>query len=135
MQVSKITAILEQENWTAVDAPDEFQAIVDRFTEFDTSSNGFPTAAVTVFRTDASEQAVNQLPEAVTVEAPASDESARALEADKVDSAVKDKVIIVLCLVFGLPLVLITYKGRSAVVRTFFKDILVLVFAQFTSSK
>ncbi|XP_024389299.1 vacuolar protein sorting-associated protein 54, chloroplastic [Physcomitrium patens] len=91
IRVSKITAILEQENWTAVDAPDEFQAIVDRFTEFDTSSNGFPTAAVTVFRTDASEQAVNQLPEAVTVEAPASDESARALEADKVDSAVKDK--------------------------------------------
>lgn len=39
------------------------------------------------------------------------DESVCVLEVDKVDSVVKDKVIIVFCLVFGFLFVLIIYKG------------------------
>jgi vacuolar protein sorting-associated protein 54 len=36
--MSKLAAVLEQETWVAVDAPDEFQAIVDSLTS--TESNG-----------------------------------------------------------------------------------------------
>jgi hypothetical protein len=38
LQMSKLAAVLEQETWVAVDAPDEFQAIVDSLTS--TESNG-----------------------------------------------------------------------------------------------
>lgn len=95
-QVTKITAVLEQESWIAVDAPDEFQAIVDRFTSFDTSSNGFPTSADTVVRPDSIEQAVSQHPQAATVETTGADESARVQQTDEAVSGVKDKVSAVL---------------------------------------
>jgi hypothetical protein len=36
--MSKLAAVLEQETWVAVDAPDEFQVIVDSLTS--TESNG-----------------------------------------------------------------------------------------------
>lgn len=95
LQVSKITAVLEQETWVAVDAPDEFQAIVDRFTHFDTSGNGFPTTvADTVVRADPIDQAVGQHPEAVTVESTVSHESIS--QTDEVVSGAKDKVSAVL---------------------------------------
>eukprot|EP00249_Psilotum_nudum_P023375 c28850_g1_i1 orf=396-3701(+) len=38
-RMSKITAVLEQETWVAVDAPDEFQAIVNCFAFTESSSN------------------------------------------------------------------------------------------------
>ncbi|CAM6025253.1 unnamed protein product, partial [Sphagnum balticum] len=38
LRMSKLAAVLEQETWVAVDAPDEFQAIVDSLTS--TESNG-----------------------------------------------------------------------------------------------
>ncbi|KAG0623694.1 hypothetical protein M758_3G194100 [Ceratodon purpureus] len=87
IRVSKITAVLEQETWVAVDAPDEFQAIVDRFTHFDTSGNGFPTTvADTVVRADPVDQALSQHPEVVSAEATVS-------QTDEVVSGAKDKTI------------------------------------------
>ena len=95
LQVAKITAVLEQETWVAVDAPDEFQAIVDRFTHFDTSGNGFPTTvADTVVRADSIDQAVSQHPEAVAAEATVPIESIS--QTDEVVSGAKDKVSAVL---------------------------------------
>ena len=94
MQVAKITAVLEQETWVAVDAPDEFQAIVDRFTHFDTSGNGFPTTADTVVRADSIDQAVSQHPETVTAEAMVTHESIP--QTDEVASGAKDKVSAIL---------------------------------------
>lgn len=90
IRVAKITAVLEQETWVAVDAPDEFQAIVDRFTHFDMSGNGFPTTvADTVVRADSIDQAVSQHPEAVAAEATVPIESIS--QTDEVVSGAKDK--------------------------------------------
>jgi len=96
LQVTKITAVLEQESWIAVDAPDEFQAIVDKFTNFDTSGNGFATSVDTIVRPDSIEQAVSQHPQAATVETTGSDESAHVQHTDDIVSVVKDKVCAVL---------------------------------------
>ena len=40
VQMSKITAVLDQETWVSVDPPDEFQAIVDTFTHEQVVNNG-----------------------------------------------------------------------------------------------
>lgn len=85
--------MLEQESWVAVDAPDEFQAIVDRFTEFETSGNGFTTSSDTVVRPDLIGQAVHQDPQATTPETTGSDEINRAQQGDETASVVKEKVI------------------------------------------
>lgn len=92
LQVTKITAVLEQESWIAVDAPDEFQAIVDRFTYFDTTGNGFAATADTVVRPDSIEQAVSQHPQAATAETTGSDDRAQLQQTDEAVSAVKEKV-------------------------------------------
>ncbi|OAE27927.1 hypothetical protein AXG93_3309s1240 [Marchantia polymorpha subsp. ruderalis] len=39
-RMAKITAVLEQETWVSIDAPDEFQVIVDSFTAVEAVSNG-----------------------------------------------------------------------------------------------
>jgi vacuolar protein sorting-associated protein 54 len=93
LQVTKITAVLEQESWIAVDAPDEFQAIVDRLTYFDTTGNGFAATADTVVRPDSIEQAVSQHPQADTAETTGSDDRAQLQQTDEVMSAVKEKSI------------------------------------------
>ena len=40
VQMSKITAVLDQETWISVDPPDEFQAIVDMFAQEQVVDNG-----------------------------------------------------------------------------------------------
>lgn len=55
--MSKITAVLEQETWVAVDAPDEFQAIVDSFTSSETFGNGRSSVEDTsLIRADSGDQ-------------------------------------------------------------------------------
>lgn len=90
IRVAKLTAVLEQESWVAVDAPDEFQAIVDRFTEFETSGNGFTTSD-TVVRPDLIGQAIHQDPQSTTPETTGSDEINRAQQGDETASVVKEK--------------------------------------------
>lgn len=40
IRMSKISAVLEQETWVSIDAPDEFQTIVDMFTHSEPVNNG-----------------------------------------------------------------------------------------------
>jgi vacuolar protein sorting-associated protein 54 len=40
VQMSKITAVLDQETWVSVDPPDEFQAILDMFAQEQVVDNG-----------------------------------------------------------------------------------------------
>lgn len=72
--MQKITAVLEQETWVAVDAPDEFQAILDRFTAFESLSNGRSTMTEALVRADSADQADVNSAQAAIEEPTISDE-------------------------------------------------------------
>jgi vacuolar protein sorting-associated protein 54 len=72
--MQKITAVLEQETWVPVDAPDEFQAILDRFTAFESLSNGRSTMTDALVRADSADQADVNSAHAATEEPTVSDE-------------------------------------------------------------
>lgn len=72
--MQKITAVLEQETWVPVDAPDEFQAILDRFTAFESLSNGRSTMTEALVRADSADQADVNSAQAATEEPTVSDE-------------------------------------------------------------